>query len=204
MRGASGSIAELSVSADLNDPQRAHLARAFGSARAVWNDALRLRRDAYDKGLPYPSATELSRQVIAQAKQTPQRAWLCEVSAVVLQQSLRDLETAYSNFFISKGSARKGPSAGPPRMKRRQCSQKQEPTRNRCTRRGRRGRRGRRESPALTRVRTSRAQHAVPLWFGVNACKDSYSRTDQRLHQSPPSILVPWARRRAVTGGAAR
>ncbi|MFF3915579.1 RNA-guided endonuclease InsQ/TnpB family protein [Streptomyces sp. NPDC001852] len=103
--------------------QREQLARAFGCARAVWNDALRLSRDAYDKGLPRPSTTELSRQVITQAKRTPQRAWLSEVSAVVLQQSLRDLDMAYGNFFASKSGTRKGPSVGPPKMKKKTARQ---------------------------------------------------------------------------------
>ena len=42
---------------------------------------------------------ELSRQVVSLAKQTPERAWLGEVSAVALQQSLADLDRAYRNYF---------------------------------------------------------------------------------------------------------
>src|SRR4051812_17403046 len=84
-----------------NGPQRAALARAFGCARVVFNDALRIRKDAHTQDLPFPKATELSKRVITEAKKTPERAWLGEVSAVVLQQSLRDLEAAYSNFFSS-------------------------------------------------------------------------------------------------------
>ena len=79
--------------------QRAALAQAFGCARVVFNDALRAREDARAAGLPFPTAGELSKQLITEAKQTPERAWLGEVSAVVLQQSLRDLDTAYRNFF---------------------------------------------------------------------------------------------------------
>ena len=103
--------------------QRAGLARAFGCARVVWNDALRLRRDAYTQGLPRPKTAELSKQVIVEAKNTPERAWLGEVSAVVLQQSLRDLETAYSNYFASKNGTRKGPKMGPPRLKKKTARQ---------------------------------------------------------------------------------
>ncbi|MES4909359.1 MULTISPECIES: RNA-guided endonuclease TnpB family protein [unclassified Streptomyces] len=99
------------------------LARAFGCARVVWNDALRLRHDAHAKGLPRPKAAELSKRVITEAKKTPERVWLGEVSAVVLQQSLRDLERAYSNFFASKGGTRKGPSMGPPKMKKKTARQ---------------------------------------------------------------------------------
>ncbi len=40
--------------------QRQALARAFGCARVVFNDALRARRDAYAAGLPYLTDAELS------------------------------------------------------------------------------------------------------------------------------------------------
>jgi putative transposase len=61
----------------------------------------------------------LSRRVITQAKRTPERAWLAEVSAVVLQQALADLNTAYRNFFDSLSGNRKGPKVGAPRYKSR-------------------------------------------------------------------------------------
>jgi putative transposase len=112
--------------------QRGQLARAFGCARVVWNDALRLRRDAHTKGLPRPTAAELSKRVITEAKKTPERAWLGEVSAVVLQQSLRDLERAYSNFFASKNGTRRGPAMGPPKMKKKSARQAIRFTANAC------------------------------------------------------------------------
>ncbi|WKU44731.1 RNA-guided endonuclease TnpB family protein [Streptomyces sp. VNUA116] len=93
------------------------LARAFGCARVVWNDCLRARREAHEAGLPYVTSGELSRRCITQAKRTSERAWLAEVSAVVLQQSLRDLDTAYKNFFDSMRGKRKGPRVAPPRFK---------------------------------------------------------------------------------------
>ncbi len=81
-----------------NGPQRSALARAFGCARVVFNDALRVREDARAAGLPFVTSGELSKRLTA-SKGTPGRAWLGEVSSVVLQQSLRDLDTAYRNFF---------------------------------------------------------------------------------------------------------
>ncbi|WP_425528015.1 RNA-guided endonuclease InsQ/TnpB family protein [Yinghuangia seranimata] len=99
--------------------QRDALAQAFGCARVVFNDALRIREEAYAQGLPYPTSAELSRRVITEAKRTPERAWLAEVSAVVLQQSLRDLDAAYRNFFASVTSTRKGPRIRRPRFKTR-------------------------------------------------------------------------------------
>ncbi|WNO76650.1 RNA-guided endonuclease TnpB family protein [Streptomyces sp. AM8-1-1] len=99
-----------------NGPQRSALARAFGCSRVVYNDALRARESARTAGLPFVTSAELSKQVTA-AKKTEERAWLGEVSAVVLQQSLRDLDTAYRNFFDSRKGKR--PRMGTPRFKSR-------------------------------------------------------------------------------------
>ena len=87
--------------------QERALARAFGCARVVFNDALAARRDAYEAGLPYLTDAELSARLTA-AKKTPERVWLGEVSSVVLQQALADLNGAYRNFFASLRGERKG------------------------------------------------------------------------------------------------
>ncbi|WP_019356091.1 RNA-guided endonuclease InsQ/TnpB family protein [Streptomyces sp. AA1529] len=99
--------------------QRMALARAFGCARVVFNDALRVREEARTAGLPFVSSGELSKRLTA-SKKTPERAWLGEVSSVILQQSLRDLDTAYRNFF--DGLEGKRPKVGPPRYKSRKDS----------------------------------------------------------------------------------
>ncbi|MFF7215510.1 RNA-guided endonuclease InsQ/TnpB family protein [Streptomyces sp. NPDC008238] len=95
--------------------QRAALARAFGCARVVYNDALRARETARREGLSFPKTGHLSKAVITEAKKTSERAWLGEVSSVVLQQSLRDLDAAYRNFF--DGLKGKRPRMGAPRFK---------------------------------------------------------------------------------------
>ncbi|WP_326799191.1 transposase [Streptomyces sp. NBC_01808] len=99
--------------------QRGALARAFGCARVVFNDAVRAREDARAAGRPFPKDGELSTRLITRAKQTEARSWLGEVSAVVLQQSLRDAETAYKNFFASLRGERRGRRLGAPRFKSR-------------------------------------------------------------------------------------
>ncbi|MFF7484164.1 RNA-guided endonuclease InsQ/TnpB family protein [Streptomyces luteogriseus] len=99
--------------------QQAALARAFGCARVVFNDAVHAREDARKAGQPFPTAGQLSRKLITEAKRTVERSWLGEVSAVVLQQSLRDVEKAYRNFFASLKGTRKGPKLGAPRLKSR-------------------------------------------------------------------------------------
>ena len=98
--------------------QRSALARAFGCARVVFNAGLRARQEAYQAGQPYITDSELSARLTA-AKATPERAWLGQVSAVVLQQSLADLNAAYRNFFASVTGKRKGPKIEPPRFKSR-------------------------------------------------------------------------------------
>ncbi|MFK0106246.1 RNA-guided endonuclease InsQ/TnpB family protein [Streptomyces sp. NPDC091217] len=99
--------------------QQAALARAFGCARVVFNDAVRAREDARRTEQPFPTAGQLSQKLITEAKRTAERSWLGEVSAVILQQSLRDAEQAYRNFFASLKGTRKGPKLGPPRFKSR-------------------------------------------------------------------------------------
>ena len=85
----------------------------------VFNDGLRARQQAHAAHLPYVSDGELSKRIITEAKTTPERAWLGEVSAVVLQQALADLNTAYRNFFASASGKRKGPKVAPPRFRSR-------------------------------------------------------------------------------------
>jgi putative transposase len=102
-----------------DEGQREALARPFGCARVVFNDGLRLRRQAREDGEKYVSDAELSRHLITEAKLTPERAWLGEVSAVVLQQALADLNLAYRNFFASITGKRKGRKVAPPRFRSR-------------------------------------------------------------------------------------
>ncbi|MFF0635996.1 RNA-guided endonuclease InsQ/TnpB family protein [Nocardia sp. NPDC004151] len=97
--------------------QRVELARAFGCARVVYNDALIARREAFAAGQRVSDA-ELSKRLTA-AKATSERAWLDQVSSVVLQQALADLNTAYRNFFESVAGKRKGARVAPPKLRSR-------------------------------------------------------------------------------------
>lgn len=93
--------------------QEAHLARTFGCVRFVWNWALRLRGDSYRAGERIGYA-ETDRRLTVLKRQT-ETVWLNEVSSVCLQQSLRDLQTAFSNFFDKR--------AGYPAFKRKDGAQ---------------------------------------------------------------------------------
>jgi putative transposase len=98
--------------------QQALLARAFGCARVVFNDALATRESARLGGLAYPKDGELSK-ALTMSKRASERAWLGEVSSVVLQQALSDLNTAYRNFFNSIAGTRRGSKIGKPRFRSR-------------------------------------------------------------------------------------
>ena len=93
-------------------------ARAFGCARVVFNDFLAERRRLKDENrhreVPF---SETAKSVTTLAKLNPERAWLSEVSAVVLQQSVRDAERAYRNWFDSLSGKRKGRKVGHPRFR---------------------------------------------------------------------------------------
>jgi len=96
------------------------LARTFGSCRVVFNDFIierdRLYRAGLHKDVPF---SETAKLVTTLAKQTPERAWLGEVSAVPLQQAVDDAARAYRNFFDSLTGKRKGRRVGLPSRKKR-------------------------------------------------------------------------------------
>ena len=106
--------------------QQQSLARLFGCVRVVWNDALALCKQSEKK----PKSALLQKIVITQAKQTEERVWLSEVSAIGLQQSIADLERAFKNFFESCKGKRKGRKFCYPKFKKRMSSQSARLTRN--------------------------------------------------------------------------
>ncbi|WP_261567005.1 helix-turn-helix domain-containing protein [Frankia gtarii] len=89
------------------------LARAFGCARVVFNDAIRTREEAYAAGEKL-SDIEVQRRVATRAKRTEERTWLTEVSSVVLVQACRDAVQAFKNWFASLSGKGKGPKIGYP------------------------------------------------------------------------------------------
>jgi len=84
----------------------------------VFNDALRVRGEAYQAGIKM-SDSEIQRRVITAAKTTEERGWLCEVPSVALVQSVNDSRRAWRNFFDSAAGKRKGRRVRRPRMKSR-------------------------------------------------------------------------------------
>jgi putative transposase len=96
--------------------QQQELARVFGCCRVVFNDALRIRDEAYRAGVLL-SDSEIQRRVITVAKTTAERGWLAEVPSVALVQSVNDARRAFRNFFDSRSGKRKGRRIARPRCK---------------------------------------------------------------------------------------
>jgi len=109
--------------------QQQALARAFGCARVVYNDCLRLRYTCHAAGEKI-SDTEVQRRVITLAKLTPQRSWLGEVASVALVQACQDARRAYKNWFDSLTGHRKGLKIRHPKPRRKRGRQSIRLTRN--------------------------------------------------------------------------
>jgi putative transposase len=83
--------------------QEENLAKTFGCVRVVYNHFLALRQESYikeGKKIGYHETSAL----LTKLKVIEGRKWLNEVSCVPLQQSLRHLQVAYTNFF--RGTAK--------------------------------------------------------------------------------------------------
>src|SRR5213075_434735 len=84
-----------------NQEQKLQLAHTFGCARLVYNRMLEERTKAWQqhhKSLNYHATATL----LTQLKKQPDTVFLNEVSSVVLQQALRNLDTAFRNFFANR------------------------------------------------------------------------------------------------------
>jgi putative transposase len=109
--------------------QEQMLARTFGCARVVFNDALRLRAEAFRRGEKL-SDSQVQTRVITLAKKTPDREWLGEVASVALVQACHDTRRAYRNWFDSLSGKRKGRKLGRPQFRKKSSRQSVRLTRN--------------------------------------------------------------------------
>jgi putative transposase len=80
------------------DAQAAELSRTFGCARLVYNKALAARSEAWSMRQERVNCNATS-AMLTEWKKTEELAFLCEVSSVPLQQTLRHLQGAFSNFW---------------------------------------------------------------------------------------------------------
>lgn len=103
------------------DQQQQSCSQLFGCVRVVWNDAL-----AFCKQSEKLPGYNLLSAMLTQSKKTEERRWLADVSSVPLQQSLRNLDVAYRNFFNSRNGTRKGKKIGVPKFKKKTNQQSAE------------------------------------------------------------------------------
>ena len=78
--------------------QKTTLARTFGSSRYVYNWALNLRTKAWYENQERVTYAETS-AALTQLKKQSETAWLNDVSCVPTQQALRQLQSAFVNFW---------------------------------------------------------------------------------------------------------
>ena len=86
-----------------NNSQEILLQKTFGCARYVFNYYLAQRIDTYRKSGKSPTRFEQDKHLTTLKDELP---WLKEVDSRALKYSLRDLETAYRNFYRDLKDAR--------------------------------------------------------------------------------------------------
>lgn len=94
-----------------NIAQAQQIHRTFGCCRFVWNHYLAMRKDLYEQDGKSMNYNACSKDMTQLKKSVN---WLREVDATALQSSLRDLDTAYQNFFRR---VKKGKNPGYPKFK---------------------------------------------------------------------------------------
>ena len=98
-----------------NACQRRLFARFAGCCRFIFNHGLAARMEAYKQGGKTLSYADQCRD-LTRLKKAGETAWLGEIHSQVLQQSLKDLDSAYRHFFLR---VKKGEKLGFPRFKKK-------------------------------------------------------------------------------------
>lgn len=81
----------------LNDKQKTLCSKSAGTARFAYNWGLRIKIEEYEETGKSPSAIDLHRRLNVLKK--TDYPWMYEVSKCAPQEALRDLDTAFQNFF---------------------------------------------------------------------------------------------------------
>jgi putative transposase len=84
-----------------NSQQEQQMRFYAGACRFVYNKALALQKERYERGEKKLSYFQLSR-LLTEWRNSAETAWLAEAPYAILQQKLRDLEKAYTNFFAKR------------------------------------------------------------------------------------------------------
>ncbi|KXU39104.1 cytosine methyltransferase [Ventosimonas gracilis] len=81
--------------------QKRDMSRFAGSCRFVYNKALALQKERYESQGKKHSYSALCK-LLTQWRASFETPWLCDSPSQALQQSLKDLERAYANFFAKR------------------------------------------------------------------------------------------------------
>ncbi len=81
--------------------QQRQMHRFAGSCRVVFNKALALQKERYERGEKKLGYAGLCKE-LTEWRNSTDTAWLAEAPVHPLQQTLKDLERAYSNFFAKR------------------------------------------------------------------------------------------------------
>ena len=84
-----------------NEEQKQFFNQCIGNARFVYNHCLSLRKDLWKNEQKTLSMKELSKH-ITDLKKYQEYEWLKKSDSIALQQSLRDLDSAFQRFFKKK------------------------------------------------------------------------------------------------------
>jgi len=77
------------------------LLRLFGARRKVWNWAMETKQSAWRETGTSPNGTDLSREFTT-CRATGDTAWLSELPREPFNQTLRDVDRAWENFFAGR------------------------------------------------------------------------------------------------------
>ena len=83
-----------------NREQKSLIEQTFGCCRLVYNKGLDMRISAYKNGAPIGYKDTAA--MVTELKQKEEYAFLKAVDSIALQQTLRDLDKAYANFFAKR------------------------------------------------------------------------------------------------------
>ena len=81
-----------------NESQKQFFNQCIGNARFVYNHCLALKKELWENEKKSISINELSRH-ITDLKRYQEYEWLKNSDSIALQQSIRDLDTAFQRFF---------------------------------------------------------------------------------------------------------
>lgn len=107
----------------VNRQQEQLLKQHVGAARWTFNQGLAAQKYNYNLNGEFYNYTELANQ-LPFLKRNPDYSWLKDIDSTCLQQALKDLRQAFSNFFQSRNGSRKGEKMGFPKFKSKKKSRK--------------------------------------------------------------------------------